>query len=54
MRELAKSITDERALQAAVALAIEYERQVETMADHRAATLEADAVEADPLAKQRR
>ena len=48
LRTLATSITDVRALQAALALAIEYERQAETMADHRAATLEADT-----LAKQR-
>jgi hypothetical protein len=39
MRELAKSITDERALQAALTLAMEYEQQVETMTDHRAATV---------------
>lgn len=38
MREVATMITDERARQAALTLAIEYERQDETMTDHSAAT----------------
>ena len=44
MRELARTVTDEQALQAALALAIEYERQAEIMAADSAATvLDADA-----------
>jgi len=39
MRELAKVIDDERARQAALTLAMEYERQAETVADDSAATI---------------
>ena len=39
MRELAKTITDERARQAALTFAIEYERQAEIMTDDSAATI---------------
>ena len=39
MRELAKTIADERARQAALILAIEYERQIETMTQRSAATI---------------
>ena len=38
MRELARAINDERARQAALTLAMEYERQAETVADDSAAT----------------
>jgi len=38
MRELARVINDERARQAALTLAIEYERQAQTVADAGAAT----------------
>ena len=38
MRELARVINDERARQAALTLAMEYERQAETVADNSAVT----------------